>query len=245
MKFLIWSACAAVYSVITTALSFADITLGGIPTVILAGLCMFLAQRLCNAWDRRKSSRSSPNVPKEPPHIIELDPTSPVDDPYPMWPEVSKEEHSPAESASRGRIAYPIILVLMGLMLVGALIHTRSLEKELKEQEAYIDQLHQEQAAGEEDLNEKIRLLEDQIDEMETQLPTDGELDSQAFADGYFVGYYRAFRGEPLHILAGHDHPDSWKEVLLPSEYYEMDMTTRDYIRLRIRSLRREALEKA
>lgn len=55
MKVLIWLGCIIVYSAVVTALRFAGVLLGGIPTVLLALLLVFLpAPALCKWWAKRK-----------------------------------------------------------------------------------------------------------------------------------------------------------------------------------------------
>ncbi len=55
MKVLIWLGCIVVYSAVVTALRFAGVLLGGIPTVLLALLLVFLpAPALCKWWAKRK-----------------------------------------------------------------------------------------------------------------------------------------------------------------------------------------------
>lgn len=48
MKILIWLLCALVYGIIVTVFSFAGISLGGLPTVLIAGSLMAVAAALCN-----------------------------------------------------------------------------------------------------------------------------------------------------------------------------------------------------
>ena len=52
MKVLIWLACILVYSVLQTVLKGQGIILGGVPTVLLALVLVFLpAPAICKAWD--------------------------------------------------------------------------------------------------------------------------------------------------------------------------------------------------
>ncbi len=59
IKILIWLNCALVYGVIVTACSVAGIQLGGLPTVLFAGLAIFLARYLCS----RVGKKSAPDSP--------------------------------------------------------------------------------------------------------------------------------------------------------------------------------------
>lgn len=54
MKIFIWFLCLFANAFITTLLKENGITLGGIPTVMLLGGCMWLAKILCKKWDERK-----------------------------------------------------------------------------------------------------------------------------------------------------------------------------------------------
>lgn len=64
MKVLIWLGCIMIYSVIQTAFKYAGITLGGIPTALLAFATVFVpAPFLCKKWtahiDRKKTEEVS------------------------------------------------------------------------------------------------------------------------------------------------------------------------------------------
>ncbi len=68
MKALIWIGCIFVCSLIQTLLNYAGVMLGGIPTVILALLLIFLpAPWLCTQWDKRKAkgAATSQDIPRE------------------------------------------------------------------------------------------------------------------------------------------------------------------------------------
>lgn len=56
MKILIWLFCAFIYGLIVTTLSHVGILLGGLPTVILAGLLMSLAKHMCKKYDDHKAA---------------------------------------------------------------------------------------------------------------------------------------------------------------------------------------------
>lgn len=63
MKIVIWVACVFVFSLVQTAIKSQGIVLGGVPTVLLALLLVFLpAPALCRWWSRRKQQ---PAIPKE------------------------------------------------------------------------------------------------------------------------------------------------------------------------------------
>lgn len=54
MKILIWLFCAFIYSFIVTVLSYVGISLGGLPTVLLAGFLILIAKRMCKKLDASK-----------------------------------------------------------------------------------------------------------------------------------------------------------------------------------------------
>lgn len=59
MKIIIWLGCIVVYSMVVTALRMSGIILGGIPTVVLSLVIVFLpAPNLCRAWEKRKSKQT-------------------------------------------------------------------------------------------------------------------------------------------------------------------------------------------
>lgn len=58
MKFLIWFLCMLGYGVIRTLIESSGIILGGLPTVILLGGAMALANILCKAWDAHKAKKA-------------------------------------------------------------------------------------------------------------------------------------------------------------------------------------------
>ena len=63
MKIVIWVACVFVFSLVQAAIKSQGIVLGGVPTVLLALLLVFLpAPALCRWWSRRKQQ---PAIPKE------------------------------------------------------------------------------------------------------------------------------------------------------------------------------------
>lgn len=60
MKILIWLACIAVYSLVVTLLRTQGILLGGIPTVLLALVIVFLpAPLLCKRWGKRQTDKGA------------------------------------------------------------------------------------------------------------------------------------------------------------------------------------------
>lgn len=54
MKILIWLFCAFIYSFIVTVLSYVGISLGGLPTALLAGFLILIAKRMCKKLDASK-----------------------------------------------------------------------------------------------------------------------------------------------------------------------------------------------
>lgn len=58
MKFMIWFLCSLLYAIIVTTLSFAGITLGGLPTILLLVLTSWLAKH----WCKRVEGKSFPKV---------------------------------------------------------------------------------------------------------------------------------------------------------------------------------------
>lgn len=59
VKFLIWLCCGTIYGLITLMFNYQGITLGGIPTSLLAAVCIFVpAPKLCKKWDSYKKNRS-------------------------------------------------------------------------------------------------------------------------------------------------------------------------------------------
>lgn len=65
MKFLIWIGCAFLYGIIDTAFSYAGITLGGLPTVLLAAGALSLGHALCKQYDRKKKEKPSDATPNK------------------------------------------------------------------------------------------------------------------------------------------------------------------------------------
>lgn len=66
MRVLIWLACILVYSALQVIARSQGIVLGGVPTVLLAMLLVFLpAPALCKLWGKRKQVR--PAIPREEP----------------------------------------------------------------------------------------------------------------------------------------------------------------------------------
>ena len=66
MKVLIWLACILVYSALQAVIRSQGIILGGVPTVLLALLMVFLpAPALCKLWDKRK--KLPPAIPHDEP----------------------------------------------------------------------------------------------------------------------------------------------------------------------------------
>lgn len=66
MKVLIWLACILVYSALQAVIRSQGIILGGVPTVLLALLLVFLpAPALCKLWDKRK--KLQPAIPHDEP----------------------------------------------------------------------------------------------------------------------------------------------------------------------------------
>lgn len=60
MKALIWIGCMFVYALIQTLLKYEGVILGGIPTMILAFLLIFLpAPWLCKQWDEWKAKEAA------------------------------------------------------------------------------------------------------------------------------------------------------------------------------------------
>lgn len=58
MKVVIWILCILVYSVLQTVLRGQGIILGGVPTVLLALVLVFLpAPAICKAWDKHKAKK--------------------------------------------------------------------------------------------------------------------------------------------------------------------------------------------
>ena len=58
MKVLIWILCIFVNALITTIFKESGIILGGIPTIILYGVTIWLARTLCKKWDERKTDKT-------------------------------------------------------------------------------------------------------------------------------------------------------------------------------------------
>lgn len=58
MKILIWLLCAMVYGLTLTVLSYCGISLGGLPTVLLAGLLLWITRTLCRRIDNKRASKS-------------------------------------------------------------------------------------------------------------------------------------------------------------------------------------------
>lgn len=54
MKFLIYWFAFGFYGFITVYLKKLGITLGAIPTVVIAGACYFVAKKLCKVWDQHR-----------------------------------------------------------------------------------------------------------------------------------------------------------------------------------------------
>lgn len=59
MKVIIWLLCGFVYSLVKTLLNIYGITLGGIPTAILAGITMYIASNCCKIWDEEKEAKAA------------------------------------------------------------------------------------------------------------------------------------------------------------------------------------------
>ena len=57
MKFLIWFACVFVCALIRVFLEYAGIILGAIPTGLLVGLTVWIAQWLCKRWDLHRAAK--------------------------------------------------------------------------------------------------------------------------------------------------------------------------------------------
>ena len=65
MKVLIWLGCILAYSVLQTVLKGQGIILGGVPTVLLALVLVFLpAPAICKAWDKRKAKKKRWRTPE-------------------------------------------------------------------------------------------------------------------------------------------------------------------------------------
>lgn len=52
MKILIWIGCAFIFGLINATCIAVGISLGGIPTVLIAAALFFLAKLLCKKWDK-------------------------------------------------------------------------------------------------------------------------------------------------------------------------------------------------
>lgn len=59
MKILIWFLAALVFGLANAVLIENDILLGGLPTALLALVCIFLAKFLCRVWDRHKAEEET------------------------------------------------------------------------------------------------------------------------------------------------------------------------------------------
>ena len=53
MKLLIWFLCILAASLIRTFFELYGVTFGAIPVVILYGLTIFIAKKLCEKWDKK------------------------------------------------------------------------------------------------------------------------------------------------------------------------------------------------
>lgn len=71
MKVLIWLLCFFVNALITTIIKDSGVIFGGIPTVILYGLTIWLASTLCKKWDEHKESKTPKSPTKACPKVEE------------------------------------------------------------------------------------------------------------------------------------------------------------------------------
>lgn len=76
MKAFIWLFCFFVAAVIQTAVREVGILLGAVPSMLLYALTWWSAKKLCAAWDRRKTSKSTSDYADSlilPPETFEVD----------------------------------------------------------------------------------------------------------------------------------------------------------------------------
>lgn len=57
MKVLIWIACFFVYGIVDTLINYTGMRLGGVPTIILFAITIWIAKSLCSSWDDRNDTK--------------------------------------------------------------------------------------------------------------------------------------------------------------------------------------------
>lgn len=126
MKFIIWIGCAFLWGVINATLSFSGVSLGGIPAIIIAGILIFVATKMCEKWDKQKEVKTH----QESESFINLNTSYFKNSQYKNAIPAKTETRTHTDEA-KTKILYIIIVILLMIGLIAVIVAHIGNQKDL------------------------------------------------------------------------------------------------------------------